>query len=272
MAMEIECNFRELTAFAQLNRRRAVRAPNTAWLNSPHNETVFPTSMLALTFLLAAAAVAATAPPTCPAEADVPALLGSPANTACDCLLGQQGRRVVACIELDKPGPRVKVLVTLPLGASARGEFPLDGPEAGDIAALRVEDWVVKIGEQALGDRETIRVIAAARAGDDLFIGQEVVSFLALDGTKLVRLWTGLGGKFDRRFDSCFVTTDATFKLLPDGRLQRSLRTSRTFKANGISWDLARSLRKECIAARPVTKVFHLPMTRGGAPASGDAR
>jgi hypothetical protein len=140
--------------------------------------------MLALPFLLAAA-VSASAPPTCPAEADVPALLGVSADTACDCLLGRQRRRVVACLEVDKPGPRVTVLVTLPSGASARSEFPLDGPEAGDIAALKVEDWVVKIGEQALGNRETIRVNAAARAGDDLFIGQEVVTFLVLDGTTL---------------------------------------------------------------------------------------
>ena len=35
---------------------------------------------------------------------------------------------------------------------------------------------------------------------------------------------------------------------LPDGRARRSLKTSRTFKANGISGDLARSLRKECFA------------------------
>ena len=61
------------------------------------------------------------------------------------------GRRVVACIVVDKSAPRVKVPVTLPSGVSARSEFPLDGPEARDIAALKVEDWVVKIGEQALG-------------------------------------------------------------------------------------------------------------------------
>jgi hypothetical protein len=171
--------------------------------------------MLALTSLLAVA-VSAGMPPTCPAEADVPALLSEPAETPCDCLLDRQRRRIVGCIELAKPGPRVKVLVTLPSGASARSEFPLDGPEAGDIAALKVEDWVVKVGEQALGDRETIRVNAAAHAGDDLFIGQEVLTFLALDGTNLARLWTGLGGKLDRRFDSCSLLTEATFKLLPE--------------------------------------------------------
>ena len=118
--------------------------------------------MLALTSILAAA-VSAAAPPTCPAEADVGTLLGVPADTACDCLLDRQGRRVVACIEFDKSVPRVKVLITLASGASARSEFPLDGPEAGDIAALKVEDWVVKIGEQALGDRETIRVSVRTR-------------------------------------------------------------------------------------------------------------
>jgi hypothetical protein len=214
--------------------------------------------MLALPFLLAAA-VSVTAPATCPAEADVPALLGVSADSACNCFLGQQGRRVVACIEFDKSEPRVKVLVTLPSGASARSDFPLDGPEAADIAAPKVEDWVVKVGEQTLGERETIRVNTAARSGEDLFIGQEVVTFLALDGTKLARLWTGLGGKLDRRFDSCFLTTDATFKLLPDGRLQRLLATGRTFKANGISGDLARSLRKACITGRPATKVFQFP-------------
>ncbi len=65
--------------------------------------------------------------------------------------------------------------------------------------------------------------------------------------------------------DSCILPKDATFKLLPDGRLQRSLTTSRTFKANGISGDLARSLRKECI-------VFQFPTTAGEAPALGGAR
>jgi hypothetical protein len=55
-------------------------------------------------------------------------------------------------------------------------------------------------------------------------------------------------------------------------RLQRSLKTSRTFKANGISGDLARSLRKEYIAARPATKVFQFPMTAGVAPAPSDSR
>jgi len=74
---------------------------------------------------------------------------------------------------------------------------------------------VVKVGEQALGDRETIRVNASARASDDWFIGQEVVA----DGTNLARLWTGLGGKLDRRCDSSFLLTHATFKLLPDGLL-----------------------------------------------------
>jgi hypothetical protein len=54
--------------------------------------------------------------------------------------------------------------------------------------------------------------------------------------------------------------------LLPDGRLQRSLKTSRTFKANGISADLERTLRKECIAERPATKVLQFPMTAGVAP------
>ena len=33
----------------------------------------------------------------------------------------------------------MKVLVTLPSGASARSEFPLDGPEAKDIAVIEVE-------------------------------------------------------------------------------------------------------------------------------------
>lgn len=74
---------------------------------------------------------------------------------------------VVASIEFDQPGPLVKVLVTLPSGASARSEFPLDGPEAKDIAALEYENWVVKV-----------------------------------DRTNLARLWTGLGGKLDLRFDS----------------------------------------------------------------------
>jgi hypothetical protein len=137
--------------------------------------------MLVLTSLLAAAVSAATTP-ACPTEAGIPALLSEPAETPCDCLMGRQGRRVVACIELDKPEPRVKVLVTQPSGASARAEFPWDGPKARDIAALKVEDWVIKVGEQALGDRETIRVNDSARAGDDLFIGQEVVTFLALEG------------------------------------------------------------------------------------------
>ncbi len=113
---------------------------------------------------------------------------------------------------------------------------------------------------------------AAARSGDDLFIGQEVVTFLPLDGTNRAQLWTGLGGKLDRRFDSCFLLTDATFKLLPGGRLQRSLKTSRTFKANGISGELARSLRKECIAARPATNVFQFPMTAGEVPAPREVR
>jgi hypothetical protein len=270
MAIGIECDFLEWAAFAQLNERCAVHATNTSWLNSPHNETVLTTSMFALTSLLAAF-VSTAMPPTCPTEADVPVLLGVPAETPCDCLLGRQGRRVVACIDLYKSGPRVKVLVTLPSGASG-SEFPLDGPEAGDIAALKVEDWAIKIGEQMLGDRETIRVSASAGAGEDLFIGQEVVTFLALDGTNLARLWTGLGGKLDRRFDSCLLLTDATFKLLPDGRLQRSLTTSRTFKANGISGDLARSLRKECIAARPATKVFQFPMPVDEADAPRGAR
>ena len=108
--------------------------------------------------------------------------------------------------------------------------------------------------------------------GDDLFIGQEVVTFLALDGTNLARLWTGLGDKLDRRFDSCLLLTDATFKLLPDGRLQRALTTSRTFKANGISGELARSLREECIAAGPATKVSQFPMTEGETPAARGAR
>ena len=98
------------------------------------------------------------------------------------------------------------------------------------------------------------------------------MTFLELDGEKLARLWTGLGDKFDRRFDSCFVTTDATFKLLPNGRLQRSLKSRRTFKANGISGDLARSLRKECIAARPATKVFQFPVTAGEASGPRGAR
>ena len=43
---------------------------------------------------------------------------------------------MVECIKLDKPRPRVKVLVTLPSGASARSVFPMDGPESGDIAAV----------------------------------------------------------------------------------------------------------------------------------------
>lgn len=40
-----------------------------------------------------------------------------------------------------------------------------------------------------------------------------------------------------------------TMRPKPASR-RRSLKTSRTFKANGISGDLARSLRKECIARK----------------------
>ena len=195
---------------------RATQPSNPLWRHCPYGETVLRTSMLVLTSLLAAAISSAT-PPTCPAAADLPALLGVPADAPCDCLLGRQGRRVVACIELDKTETRVKVLVVHPSGASARAEFPLDGPEAADIAALKVEDWVVKVSEQALGDRETIRVNVSAGAGDDLFIGQEVVTFLAFEGNKLARLWTGLGGKVDRRFDSCFLFTEARSFCSPTG-------------------------------------------------------
>jgi len=68
-----------------------------------------------------------------------------------------------------------------------------------------------------------IRVNVSARAGDDLFIGQEVVTFLVLDGTSLARLWTGLNGKLDRRRDSSFLLTDAV-DMLPDGRGANLLR------------------------------------------------
>jgi hypothetical protein len=56
-----------------------------------------------------------------------------------------------------------------------------------------------------------------------LFIGQEVVTFLVLDGTSLARLWTGLNGKLDRRCDSSFLLTDAV-DMLPDGRGANLLR------------------------------------------------
>jgi hypothetical protein len=71
---------------------------------------------------------------------------------------------VVACIEFDKPGRRVKVLVTPLSEASARSEFPLGGPEARDIAALKYGDWLVKVCKQTLGGRETIRVNSSAQA------------------------------------------------------------------------------------------------------------
>lgn len=46
-----------------------------------------------------------------------------------------------ACLEINQSGPRMKILVTLPSGASAGAEFVLDGPEVREIVAITVEDW-----------------------------------------------------------------------------------------------------------------------------------
>jgi hypothetical protein len=58
----------------------------------------------------------------------------------------------------------------------------------------------------------------------------------------------------------------AKFNPLPDGPFQFSLATRRTFEAKGICGELARSLRKACIAARPAAKVLRFPMTARVSP------
>lgn len=85
------------------------------------------------------------------------------------------------------------MLVILPSRASARSEFAMDGSEAADVAALKVEDWVIKVGEQEGHDLlANEQVIACVRgrvhpdrpAVTDLPGARRDVPRAALDGTR----------------------------------------------------------------------------------------
>jgi hypothetical protein len=133
----------------------------------------------------------------------------------------------------------------------------LEGPEALKIRDLAgaAEDWRIAIAPLAASPPE-VRVDVFGSSGEDLFIGQEIATFFWLEGTELRLLWTALGDKVDRRFDSCLLDSQATFKFMPGRRVQRTVNTTSTFQNGGVDPKEAARLRKECVAPPPAVETF----------------
>jgi len=131
--------------------------------------------------------------------------------------------------------------------------------EAEQIRKLvrRAEEWQIVIAPLGRKPPE-LRLDVFGTFGDDLFIEQGIATFFRLEGPGLRWLWTALADKLDRRFDSCFLGTRATFRFLSGGRVMRTLTTSRKFRNGGVSIDEAARLRKGCVAHPRVVETFRL--------------
>jgi hypothetical protein len=160
--------------------------------------------------------------------------------------------------------PRVSVAM-VHAGAVARTALELSGLDEEQIKKIPADEWVVSAKFQRMGAGRWIRVDVVGRAGEDLFTAQDVVSFFAVNGERLVHLWTGLGDRAETRFDACRLDTVTHFRLLGGRTLERRRRYSATFRdPGGTSEDLTESLKKECVALPSEVEKFSLPLDPSG--------
>jgi hypothetical protein len=200
----------------------------------------------------------------CPAPEEVLkalALKGDRWVTTCNAAPGE-GRVFLAAVRKPEAGsPELRVAVAMAAGDDSAGplKLTLQGPEADQLRALaqRAEDWDVRIARAAAAPQTYLKLDVYGTSGDDFFLGQEIVTFIHVDGKRLRAVWSGLGQKEDRRFDSCRLLSIPAFKFL-DGQLERHMKTTRTFHNAGLARDEAAGLRKKCVAPPERTDRFLL--------------
>jgi hypothetical protein len=213
--------------------------------------------MLLSMVLLAAALKPAAA--GCPPEPEVPAALGKGEGWigTCHALPGKAMVLTAAQVQ----GKVIRLAVAVRGPSPAQGELTLAGPERKLVedVAQGSENWQMAAAPDRLGGEPVIRVALYGETGEDLYKGQQIVSFFRVEGGKLVHLWTGLGGGLDRRFDACMLETTASFTR-KEQALQRNEKTRRTFRdPGGIEPKVAAQLRKECVA--PPTRTAEFPLS-----------
>jgi hypothetical protein len=200
----------------------------------------------------------------CPAPDEIRkalAVRGDRWLTTCEALKGE-GRLLLAALRKPQAGsPELRVAVAIAGGDDSAGplKLTLQGPEAAQLRAVaeRAEDWGVKIARAPAAPKTHLELDLYGTSGDDYFLGEEIVTFVQVEGKRLRAVWSGLGQKQDRRFDSCLLLSVPTFKFL--GReLERRVKTTRTFRDAGIDRAEAASLRKNCVAPPEATDRFPL--------------
>jgi hypothetical protein len=214
--------------------------------------------MLALIFIVSLAGTA----PHCPAAVQLRRALGvSGRGWTTKCNVAKDGRLLFAGVR-PSPSPdagaTVAAAVTSLDGTTIRTQLPLawsEAPFAREVLQS-AEDWQVAISPVA-SDRSLLRLGVYVSHGDDLFVGQEIVTFLRSDGGALAPLWMGLGDRVDRRFDLCLLESTAAFAFLSGGRLERRTATRRAFVSEDKDDDTER-LRRECVAPPSRTDVFEV--------------
>jgi len=217
-------------------------------------------------------AIAAQTPAAsgCPPSAEIlGALAVKGASWETGCGRSENGMALIAAVERGPwfEGQRCAVVAILDHGAArARNELVLKSRESKEIALAvsAAEDWRVEIKPTKLGGGVDARIGILVNHGDDYFVGEEVVVLLRVGPSSIESAWMGLGGRMDRRFDSCVLETVASFAITADGQIARSRQTKRTFRNAGVETTPAADLKKKCVAPPKRTDLFPFLQAEGG--------
>jgi hypothetical protein len=224
------------------------------------------------TVLLALAAAADGGQPSTPSPCDGNAFaqaLGTPRRDwQLACLRLDDTRRVIAAVPLvpaDRPSaePRLRMALTSGDGVIWRQDFPFKtgaGPELQEVLA-KSEEWLVGLEDQPLGAAHGVRVSVVGHWGTTSMFVREIALLFRLPAAKgpLALLWSGLGNTRESRFDYCRIDGMATFSLIDEHTLERTIELTPTInRESPVPPKRARQLEKACTAKPEAPQRFRI--------------
>jgi hypothetical protein len=222
-------------------------------------------ALLAVAGLRSGAAAAATdsgvgAAATCPGGEEIQRALGISGQgrdwqVACAPTGGGLALAALTCPDRRVAPPRL--VVAIEGDRPARFDVALVGEEGDRLRAVHAEAWHLAVAPARIPGVDWLRVVAIGDGGEDYAFAQSLVWFFRRARDRLIEEWAGLGDRTEIRFDACRVETRARFRLAPDGRLVRELR-SRSWFSNpgGVAGSELARLRRKCPAGEQARDLF----------------